>query len=116
MSQRPLTRADYERVYALLCAYDLKATGDDEAPLWEILRRVHEDTLQSDPVALDNLVGDRGVARENHHAHLVLDALMRGKATVPAAEGDPPSTVCLTPGCPNLTHGGYCLGCELARG
>ncbi|MFJ4924069.1 hypothetical protein [Streptomyces sp. NPDC088736] len=114
--ERPFIRADYERIYALLCAYDLKVTGDDEAPMWEVLRRVHEDTLQSNPVPLDDLVGERGVAREQHHALLVLEALMRGKTTVRPIAGDPPLTVCLTPGCPNLTFSGYCPGCELAQG
>ncbi|GAA2228651.1 MULTISPECIES: hypothetical protein [Streptomyces] len=113
MEERPIGRHDYERIYALITAYDLKVNGGEDEPLWKLLRSLHEDYLADRPVPLDDLIGDRGVAREQRHARLVLEALMRGQTSVSIRDGDPPSTVCATPGCPNLTHATYCLNCEL---
>ncbi|MDX2708089.1 hypothetical protein PV350_35380 [Streptomyces sp. PA03-6a] len=113
--ERPLNRSDYERVYGLLMAYRLKAIDGDDAPFWEILHHVHSDTLEGEPVPLDSLIGEAGPAREDAHARLVLDALLRGKTTI-RDSGRAPLTVCGTPGCPELTHGRLCPSCELAEG
>lgn len=58
--ERPIMQSDYERIYALLHAYDLKLTGSEEEPLWQILRRLHEEHLPSQPVPLDDLIAERG--------------------------------------------------------
>ncbi|MFB7736387.1 hypothetical protein ACFC08_18770 [Streptomyces sp. NPDC056112] len=109
-NERPITRDDYERVCILLHAYRIRDLDDSEL-LWELLHRMHEDRNRR-LVDLDNLVGDEGVARETHHAVLVMEALARGKSTIPALERAP-LIVCGTPGCPEYTYGALCPACEL---
>lgn len=109
--ERPIARADYERVYALLQAYRVRDLDGTELP-WEILHRIHEDDLGGRVLDPNEVAGDEGIAREAHHAALVLEALMRGKTTVPITIR-PPLGVCGTPGCPELTHGALCPSCEL---
>jgi hypothetical protein len=117
INERPIQPSAYERIHALISAYGANLNGGEEAPLGEILHEHHAGYLShSIPVPLDDLSREKGVAREEHHARLVLESLMRGKETVPVQAGDPPQTVCGTPGCPNLTHGALCWHCELEQG
>lgn len=109
--ERPIARADYERVYALLQAYRLRDLDGSELP-WEILHSIHKHDLEGRILDPDEVAGDEGLAREAHHAAVVLEALMRGKSTI-ASSTRPPLGVCGTPGCPELTHGALCPSCEL---
>ncbi|MGW0920055.1 hypothetical protein ACWD3J_13695 [Streptomyces sp. NPDC002755] len=109
--ERSLARADYERVYALLQAYRVRDLSEGEL-LWEILYRIHRDDLAGRVVDPDEVVGDEGVAREVHHAAIVLEALIREKSTI-RATSRPPLGVCGTPGCPETTHAALCPACEL---
>ena len=111
--ERPISRTDYERVYILLQAHQVRDVANGEA-LWEVLHRIHQDELNGRLLDPAEVVGDEGAARESHHVELVLDSLMKGKSTVPA-ETKAPLQVCGTPGCPELTHGSLCLSCELQR-
>lgn len=111
--ERPITRTDYERVYALLQAYRIRDLDDSEL-LWEVLHRIHQEQLH-DQVDPEDVVGDEGVAREAHHAAVVMEALMRGKTTIRDASR-PPLGVCGTPGCPETTYGALCPACELKAG
>ncbi|MFE7727352.1 hypothetical protein ACFU5D_16355 [Streptomyces anthocyanicus] len=109
--ERPLARADYERVYALLQAYRIRDLDGGELP-WETLHRIHKDDLEGRVIDPDEVAGDEGLAREAHHAAVVLEALMGGKATI-RSTSRPPLGVCGTPGCPETTHGALCPSCEL---
>lgn len=111
--ERPITRTDYERLYALLEAYRIRDLDDSEL-VWEVLHRIHQERLH-DQVDPEDVVGDEGVAREAHHAAVVVEALLRGKTTVPAVTR-PPLGVCGTPDCPELTHAALCPSCELKAG
>ncbi|MFD3815058.1 hypothetical protein ACFWRZ_08320 [Streptomyces rubiginosohelvolus] len=112
--RRPISRDDYERVYALLQAYRVRDLDGSELT-WEILHRIHENELGGRAIAPDEVVGDEGLAREAHHAALVLEALLQGKDTIRTTIR-PPLGVCGTAGCPNTTHGALCLSCELKAG
>lgn len=112
--QRPISRDDYERLYALLQAYRMRDLGGDELT-WETLHRIHEHDLGGRAMAPEMVAGDEGLAREAHHAALVVEALLRGKTTIPAVTR-PPLGICGTPGCPNSTHGALCPSCELKAG
>jgi hypothetical protein len=112
--ERPITRADYERVYALLQAYRIRDLDGSELP-WETLHRIHEYDLDRRVVDPEDVAGDEGLAREAHHADVVLEALMRGKTTITSVSR-PPLGVCGTPGCPETTHGALCPSCELKAG
>ncbi|MEU1425261.1 hypothetical protein [Kitasatospora sp. NPDC005751] len=114
--ERLIDRSDYQRIYAILHALQLKAVDKDERPLWEILREHHEDYLHSDsPVPLDDLVGDRPSSKELQHALIIVERLMRGSTTVRAKPTVGVATVCATPGCPELTYTSLCLSCELKQ-
>ncbi|MGY0466957.1 hypothetical protein ACW14Y_42860 (plasmid) [Kitasatospora sp. cg17-2] len=114
--ERPIDRSDYQRIYAILHALQLKAMENDDRPLWEILRELHEDYLHADaPVPLDDLVGDRASSRELQHALIVIERLMRGSSDVRAAPTVGAATVCAKPGCPNLTYASLCWHCELEQ-
>jgi len=112
--ERPLARADYERVYALLQAYRIRDLDGSELP-WETLHRIHKYDLEGRVIDPDEVAGDEGLAREAHHAAVVLEALMRGKTAI-ASTSRPPLGVCGTPGCPEATHGALCPSCELKAG
>lgn len=112
-SRRPITQADYDRAYKTVMALELKAVHDEGRPLWEILHDIHQDTQGPAPtVDLDDLIGDAAANREVHHALLLLEALARGKDTLPV-HLKMAMTVCAAPGCPELTTGHLCLNCEL---
>ncbi|MFI1293320.1 hypothetical protein ACH4VM_33580 [Streptomyces sp. NPDC020792] len=108
--ERLITRTDYQRVYALLQAYRIRDL-DNSQLLWEILHDIHQEQLhdQLDP---EDVVGDEGVAREAHHAAIVMEALLRGKDTIRSVTR-PPMGVCGTPGCPETTYSALCPACEL---
>lgn len=112
--ERPLARADYERVYALLQAYRIRDLDGSELP-WETLHRIHKHDLGGTVIDPDEVVGDEGLSREAHHAAVVLEALMRDKTTIPSTSR-PPLGICGTPGCPETTHGALCPSCELKVG
>lgn len=112
--ERPLTRADYERVYALLQAYRIRDLDDSEL-VWETLHRIHESDLNGRVIDPAEVAGDEGLAREAQHAAVVVEALLRGKSTIPGRMRAPLG-VCGTPGCPETTHGALCPSCELNAG
>ncbi|MGS2615132.1 hypothetical protein ACVCAH_11495 [Micromonospora sp. LZ34] len=113
---RPLDRDDYERLYAVLHALRSKAYADEDRPVWEILRDIHEEYLSPHhPVPLDDLVGDQAASREISHAMIVVERLMRGLTTISRRPTNGVAGVCATTGCPNLTFATYCWHCELAQ-
>ncbi|MCX4993426.1 hypothetical protein [Streptomyces sp. NBC_00568] len=109
--ERPISRADYERVYVLLQAYRVRDLDGSEL-LWEILHRIHKDDLGGRVCDPEQVVGDEGIAREAQHAAVVLEALMHGKTTI-SGSTRPVLGICGTPGCPEHTHGALCPSCEL---
>lgn len=112
--RRLISRDDYERVYALLQAYRVRELDGSELT-WEILHRIHEHDLGGRVLAAEEVAGDEGLAREAHHAAVLLEALLRGETTIPVVTR-PPLGICGTPGCPNSTHGALCPSCELEAG
>lgn len=109
--ERPINRDDYERVHALLQAYRIRDLDGSEL-VWETLHRIHQEDLGGRVVDPETVAGDAGLAREAQHAAVVLEALIRGKATIRPASR-PTLTICGTPGCPESTYGALCPSCEL---
>lgn len=114
--RRPLDRNDYERVYAVLHALQLKAVHGEDRELWDILRDLHQENVGGGRVTPDDLIGDEAAAAEITHALIVMEMLMRGETTIRVGAGfSALQTVCAVPGCPNLTTTSLCLHHELEQ-
>ncbi len=109
--EREINRNDYLRIMLLLEAYEV-ALAESGIGLEPHLHHIYEWNDEPPP---DDITGDAWVARERWHARLTLDALFRGEPRIPATIRSP-LTVCAEPGCPELTHGTYCLTHELEHG
>ncbi len=115
--QRPVSRDDLVRVLLLLDALHLVTVDGEPAPLYEALADQHE--LREEALTAtytDEEVGDDFVAREFHHARLVLEAVLHHDGQLPAGPLPVPLKPCNTPGCPERVHGALCMSCELERG
>jgi len=115
--QRPVTRDDVIRVRLLLDALHAVAFDGEQAPLWEQLYDTHEYRAEALTGSYhDDVAGDEFVAREFHHARLILEAILHHQGQLPAGPLPVPLKPCNAPGCPERVHGALCLSCELERG
>jgi hypothetical protein len=103
---RPIERADYEWVQALIFALEARIK-EPETPLWEHLAFFHRKYLGDDSrVGTLDLAGDGGYALEREHVLRVVQALSIGQSTVTDYD-EPIERACGTPGCPNTATAIY---------
>lgn len=111
--RRPVNRDDLVRILMVLHAVSARV-GGEHVPLYEALHDQHADHPELLSRRFDEEeMGEAFLAREFHHALLVLESLAWHDGQVPAEERPAPSTVCAKPGCPHLAAWQWCVGCEL---
>lgn len=114
--QRPVNRDDLLRVMLLLHAVARRVGGEQQLPLDAALHEEHQDYGDQLSRRYDtDEAGEAFLAKEHHHALLVLEALAWRDGRVPVTERPPPSTVCAEPGCPKLAWWELCLDHQLER-
>ncbi|MDP9402124.1 MAG: hypothetical protein M3P85_02065 [Actinomycetota bacterium] len=114
--KRSVNRDDLVRVMMLLHAVSRRVGGEQDTPLYIALHEEHEDRADQLSRRYDqDDVGEAFLAREFHHALLVLESLAWHDGQVRVEERPPPPTVCATPGCPNLTAWEWCTDCQFKR-
>lgn len=116
MIERAVNRDDLVRVMMLLHAVSRRVGSEADLPLDHALYEEHQDhpDLLSRRYDQDE-AGEAFLAKEFHHALLVLESLAWHDGQVRVEERPPPSTVCAVPGCPNLAAWELCLDHQFER-
>ncbi len=114
--KRAVNRDDLVRVLMLLHAVSRRVGSEATLPLDHALHEEHEDRRDQLTRRYDqDEAGEAFLAKEFHHALLVLESLADHDGRVPVEERPPLMTVCAVPGCAERAPWELCIDHQLER-